>query len=82
MQLNHSSTDQQEYLVLRYPLLSSILIVLCVFQFIFPSSAIWFQHCIMDHFSCVSYIHFPEFHYEILEVCMDHNGADVFPGSY
>jgi potassium efflux system protein len=31
-----SSTDQQEYFVLRYPLLSSVLIVLCVFQFIFP----------------------------------------------
>ncbi|HMK19068.1 MAG TPA: mechanosensitive ion channel domain-containing protein [Chitinophagaceae bacterium] len=27
--------DQQEYLVLGYPLLSSVLIVLCVFQFIF-----------------------------------------------
>ena len=31
-----SSAGQQEYLVLRYPLLSSLLIVLCVFQFIFP----------------------------------------------
>ena len=30
------STDQQEYLVLRYPFLSSLVIVLCVFQFIFP----------------------------------------------
>jgi potassium-dependent mechanosensitive channel len=31
-----SPTGQQEYLVLRYPLLSSVVIVLCVFQFIFP----------------------------------------------
>lgn len=31
-----SFTGQQGYLVLRYPLLSSVLIVLCVFQFIFP----------------------------------------------
>ena len=28
--------DQQEYVVLGYPLLSSVLIVLCVFQFMFP----------------------------------------------
>ncbi len=32
-----SPTGQQEYLVLRRPLLSSVLIVLCVFQFIFPT---------------------------------------------
>ena len=38
-----SSTDQQGYLVLRYPLLSSILIVLCVFQFIFPAPPFGFS---------------------------------------
>jgi potassium efflux system protein len=31
-----SPAGQQEYVVLRYPFLSSTLIVLCVFQFIFP----------------------------------------------
>src|SRR6188474_997956 len=42
-----SSADQQEWLVLRYPLLSSVLIVFCVFQFILPrppfafSSTLW-----------------------------------------
>jgi len=42
-----SSINQHEWLVLRYPLLSSLLIVLCVFQFIFPrppfvlNSAFW-----------------------------------------
>ena len=34
---------EQEYLVLRYPLLSSILIVLCVFQFIFPAPPFGFS---------------------------------------
>ncbi len=38
-----SSADQQEYLVLRYPLLSSVLIVLCVFQFIFPAPPFGFS---------------------------------------
>ena len=47
-----------------------------------PSSAIWVQYYVMDHFSCVAHIHFPEFHYTILEVCVDHNGVDVRPGSY
>ena len=31
-----SAADQQEWLVLRFPLLSSVLIILCTFQFIFP----------------------------------------------
>ena len=31
-----SPTDQGEYLVLRYPILSSLLILLCGFQFMFP----------------------------------------------
>lgn len=31
------SEGQQGYLVLRYPFLSSILIILCIFQFIFPA---------------------------------------------
>ena len=34
--IQSSSTGQHEWLVLRYPLLSSLLIILCVFQFIFP----------------------------------------------
>jgi small-conductance mechanosensitive channel len=38
-----SPTAQQEYLVLRYPLLSSVLIVLCVFQFIFPAPPFGFS---------------------------------------
>ncbi|HEU5164739.1 MAG TPA: mechanosensitive ion channel domain-containing protein [Chitinophagaceae bacterium] len=31
-----SSADQQEWLVLRFPLLSSVFIILCTFQFIYP----------------------------------------------
>ncbi len=38
-----SPGDQQEWLVLRSPLLSSVLIVLCVFQFIFPSPPFGFS---------------------------------------
>jgi small-conductance mechanosensitive channel len=38
-----SPAAQQEYLVLRYPLLSSLLIVLCVFQFIFPAPPFGFS---------------------------------------
>ena len=47
-----------------------------------PIPAVCVQCCIMDHFSCVSDIHFPDFRYEILEVCLDHIGAYVFPGSH
>ena len=32
-----STTDQQDYLVLRYPIWSSVIIILSVFQFIFPN---------------------------------------------
>ena len=38
-----SPTGQPEWLVLRYPLLSSVLIVLCVFQFIFPKPPFGFN---------------------------------------
>ena len=38
-----SPAAEQEYLVLRYPLLSSVLIVLCVFQFIFPAPPFGFS---------------------------------------
>ena len=34
--IGSTPTDQQEWLVLRFPLLSSVFIILCAFQFIFP----------------------------------------------
>ena len=36
MAIGSSPGDRQEWLVLRYPLLSAVFIILCVFQFIFP----------------------------------------------
>jgi hypothetical protein len=73
--------DQQEYLVLGYPLLSSVLIVLCVFQFIFREPPFRIQCCIMEHFSRHPYFTFQEVHYQILVVCMVCNVDIIFPGN-
>ena len=78
-----SPTGQQEWLV--FTLSSFVIGTYCLmcFPIYLPSPAICFQHAVLWIISvAVSYIHFPEFHYEILEVCMAHTGADVFPGSY
>jgi len=48
-----SASRHQGYLVLRYPFLSSLLIVLCVFQFIFPKPPFSFS-CILWTTSVVS----------------------------
>ena len=47
-----------------------------------PKAAIWIHQYIMDDFSTLSYDHFLEFHYEILEECLAHIAADVFSGSF
>src|SRR6187402_1809864 len=52
------------------------------FPIYIPNPSICFYHAIMGHFSPGPYIYFPEFHYQILDVCMAHTGGDVFPGNY
>ena len=52
------------------------------FQIHLTKAPLWSHQYIMDHFSTLSYDHFLEFHYEILEECLAHFAADVYSSSF